>query len=124
MNKEVESVLKLDNHKKYEYFLKKIADYEEIWSLKDEDGWVTLGMDNEGYFPVWAKKEFAEICISDEWETCKCEAIDIYEFLEDWLPGLKEDGIRVTVMWYNGSGIDVDWEGLAKDIQHELDMYD
>ena len=38
MRKEVENVLKLDNFKKYRYFLKKIADYEEVWSLKDEEG--------------------------------------------------------------------------------------
>lgn len=125
ISKEVENVLKLDMKKKYQYFLKKIADYGELWSLKDDDGWVTLGQEEDDcFFPVWPKQEFAELCISEDWQDCKCEAIDIDEFLEDWIPGLKEDGIRVTIMWNEGAGIDVDWDGLARDIEHELEQYD
>lgn len=37
-NKEIENVIKLDKTKKYEYFIKKIVDYEEVWSLRDEEG--------------------------------------------------------------------------------------
>lgn len=124
MTKEVESVIKLDKFKKYRYFLKKIADCEEVWSLKDDDGWASLGLDEDIFFPVWAKAEFAELCISGDWQGYRCEAIDIYDFLEEWLPGMKEDAIRVTVMWYDGEGIDIDWENLARDIEHELEQYE
>jgi len=27
-------------------------------------------------------------------------------------------------MWNEGAGIDVDWDGLARDIEHELEQYD
>lgn len=50
MNKEAENVLKLDNRKKYEYFIKKVADFEEVWSLRDEDGWATLGTEHKVFF--------------------------------------------------------------------------
>lgn len=53
MNKEAENVLKLDNRKKYEYFIKKVADFEEVWSLRDEDGWATLGTEDKVFFPIW-----------------------------------------------------------------------
>ena len=124
MTKEVESVLKLDNYKKYRYFLKKIADYEEVWALKDEEGWVSLRMNEESFFPVWPKAEFAELCISGDWQGARCEVIELDEFLQNWIPGLKEDGIRVTIMWYEGSGIDVDWDGLSRDIEHDLEQYE
>lgn len=124
MTKEVENVLRLDNRKKYEYFIKKIVAFEEVWSLRNEEGWITSGMGDEVFFPVWAKKEFAELYISGDWQDCKCESIDIDDFLEDWLEGLQEDGIRVSVMWHDGAGIDVDWERLAEDIEAELELYE
>lgn len=123
MIKEVENVLKLNNSKKYEYFIKKIVDYEEVWSLKHELGWATLGKDNKSFFPVWAKKEYSDLCIGDEWKEYKSEKIDIYEFVEDWIPGLKEDGISITVMWYEGKGIEVKWDALVEDIRRGLENY-
>lgn len=123
MNKEVINVLNTDRKKQYEYFIKKIVDYEEVWSLKETDGWATLGIENDMFFPIWPKKEFAEICIGDEWKNYYPEKIDLYEFLEDWIEGLKKDNIRITVMWNNGSGIDLDWDILKNDIEMELENY-
>lgn len=122
-NEEINGVLKADKAKQYEYFIKKIADYEEVWSLRDDEGWATLGLDDGMFFPVWPKKEFAELCVDEEWSGYRAESIDLDEFLEDWLGGLKEDGIRITVMWNNGLGIDVDWDKLRSDIQTELENY-
>lgn len=122
-NQEIENILKSDNAKKYEYFIKKTADYEEVWSLKDEEGWASLEKDEQVFFPVWAKKEYADLCVSDEWAGYQSEAIDIYEFIEDWISGLKSDGIRITVMWSEGAGIDVEWDRLADDMENELDNY-
>ena len=78
MNKEVINVLNTDRKKQYEYFIKKIVDYEEVWSLKETDGWATLGIENDMFFPIWPKKEFAEICIGDEWKNYYPEKIDLY----------------------------------------------
>lgn len=123
LSQEMSNVLKSDKKIQYEYFIKKIADYEEVWSLRDEEGWATLGVENKEFFPVWPKKEFAELCISEEWSNYYSESIELEEFLEDWVDGLKEDGIRITVMWYNGSGIDIEWDRLKEDIEHELEKY-
>lgn len=124
MNQETEHILKLDNEKKYEYFIKKIAAYGEVWSLKDKDGWASLGADDKMYFPVWAKKEYADLCISDEWEGYESETIDVSDFAEMWIPGLKKDNIRITVMWHKGKGIDVDWDTLLEDVETELEEYE
>lgn len=75
------------------------------------------------FFPIWPKKEFANICASDEWYGYKAKKIELDEFLENWIYGLKEDGIRITLMWNNGKGIDVEWEKLKKDIEAELNNY-
>lgn len=123
LSQEVSNVLKNDKKIQYEYFIKKIADYEEVWSLRDEEGWATLGLKDKEFFPVWPKKEFAELCISEEWNNYHSESIDLEEFLEDWIGGLREDDIRITAMWYNGSGIDIEWDKLKEDIERELEKY-
>ena len=99
MEKEMKYVLNTDIEKQYEYFIKKVADFGKVWSLKDLDGWVTLGVEEDEFFPIWPKKEFAEICIGEEWDDCYAESIDLEDFLDDWINGLKEDNIRITVMW-------------------------
>ena len=123
LKQEIENVLQIDKSKQYEYFLKKVADFEEVWSLKDDKGWVTLGIGGDIFFPIWPKKEFADICISDEWNNCYPESIELEEFLEYWIGGLKEDNIRITIMWNNGNGIDVAWDVLREDIRQELEKY-
>ena len=95
-----------------------------MWSLRDQDGWVTSGNENKEFFPVWPKKEFAEIFITEEWENCYPERIDLYEFLEEWIPGLMNDEIRISVMWNNGIGIDIDGNDLKNDIELELEKYE
>ncbi len=75
------------------------------------------------FFPVWAKKDYSDWCVKEEWIGYKSPQISIQEFIENWIPGLKQDNIRITVMWYNGKEIDVDWDVLIEDIMTELDKY-
>ena len=123
LNHEIENVLKNDISKQYEYFIKKVADYEQVWSIRANNGWATLGEGERKFFPVWPRKEFADICLNGEWENYYCESIELEEFIDDWISGLKEDNIRITVMWNNGNGIDVDWDTLKQDIEQELENY-
>lgn len=57
-------MLYTNNNKKYEYFIKKVVDFEEIGRQYD-----------------------------DGWECYKATAIDLYDFLESWIPGMKQDGL-------------------------------
>ena len=123
MTKEVEHVIKLDDRKKYEYFVKKVADFEVLWSLAEDDGFASVGEDDFLKIPLWPKKEFAELCISDEWSSYHCATIDLYDFLEEWIPNLKEDGCGVSLFWYEGAGIEVDLDDLKRDLQIELEKY-
>ena len=123
MNEEVKHVLKINMNKKYEYFIKRVVDSEKVWSLKDKDGWVTLGIEDKYYFPIWPKKEFADICIGDEWSECYAECISLKDFINEWGYRLEENNIKPTIMWHEGKGIDVDWDRLKEDIKYELKKY-
>ncbi|WP_197144409.1 DUF2750 domain-containing protein [Lysinibacillus sphaericus] len=54
------------------YSVKRIADWEEAWSLKLNEGFVTTS-DKEGNLsmPIWPFEEYAMKCIGNEWENCK-----------------------------------------------------
>ena len=39
--KELKSVINLDIHKRVEYFKHKVADWEKLWLMEDENGFFT-----------------------------------------------------------------------------------
>ncbi|MGG3841276.1 DUF2750 domain-containing protein [Paenibacillus dendritiformis] len=75
---EFKAMIKKSARDRYIYSVKRIADWEEAWSLKLNDGFVTTS-DNEGnlYMPIWPFKEYAMKCIGDEWENCKTQKIHL-----------------------------------------------
>src|SRR5688572_11009930 len=95
--KEFESVLIQLLNIRYEYFIKKVVDSEEVWGLYNE-GWATAD-DCEGNvcLPFFPKMEFAQAQTIDEWSNYKPESIDIYEFIEEWLSGMEKDNIKASI---------------------------
>ncbi|MEF2294084.1 DUF2750 domain-containing protein [Virgibacillus dokdonensis] len=52
-NKEIEIVSNLSGIKRYEYFIKKVVDFEEVWGLY-EGGWAISESENgESLMPFW-----------------------------------------------------------------------
>ncbi|KNF08174.1 protein of unknown function DUF2750 [Gottschalkia purinilytica] len=121
--KEFESVLKLPRAKRYSYFIKKVVDYEEVWGLYD-DGWA-VSEDDDGnmLLPLWPRKEFAEFCAKHEWENYKPKKIDLYEFMNDWLPAMKEDSLKPSIFFNNIDSIKLEIDTLLNDLNLELEDY-
>ncbi len=122
-NKEFESVIKLPAAKRYEYFIKKIADFEELWGLYD-DGWAMTADDNKNMMiPFWPKKEYADFCAIGEWRGYTSESIDLYEFINKWLPDMKVDNIKPSIFFNNENSAVIEVEKLISDIEEELENY-
>jgi hypothetical protein len=121
--KEFEAVLKIPVNKRYEYFIKKVVDWEEVWGLYN-NGWV-MTKDDDGnlMIPFWPKKEFAEYCAIGEWEGYVANRIDLEEFMQDWLPGMKKDGYKPSIFWNNDDSAVLDIETLINDLNSELENY-
>ena len=122
-SKEIEAVSKLPASKRYEYFIKKVADFEEVWGLFD-DGWA-ISEDEEGnpLIPFWPKEEFAHLCAVDEWKNYKPEKIELQELMREWLPGMKKDGIKPSIFWNNVDSVVPDIDRLISDLEEELKKY-
>ena len=123
--KEQEAVMSLSASERYSYSIKRIADWEEIWSLWAKDGWV-LSEDNEGnkVIPVWPHEKFATACISGEWTNAKPRMIDLKGWMERWIPGMVRDQRLVCIFpTPRMNGVVVTPERLMNDLADELLKY-
>lgn len=121
----INNVLSLSVEERYSFFVRKVADFEEVWGLYD-DGWAMLS-DSSGrkIIPFWPEKDFAQLCATEQWETYGARAIPLKDFIDKWLPGMKKDDILVGIFYTpSGKGIPVEPERLRADIEEELEQYE
>lgn len=122
---EIESVRCLDAPTRYEYFVKRIADQQKLWSLWQDDGWA-LALSDTGrvQIPVWPHDEYCRLCASEQWRGYTPRSIDLDAWIDRWLPGISRDNRTVAVFPVpSGVGVVVEPERLAEDIRTELEKY-
>ncbi|TYP73266.1 DUF2750 domain-containing protein [Paenibacillus methanolicus] len=121
--KEFEAVIRLPANIRYEYFVKKVVDFEEIWGLYD-DGWAMTSDDNGNLLlPFWPKKEFAEYCASEEWSNYNAHRISLEAFINDWLPGMQKDRHKPSIFWNRDDSAVMEIHVLLNDLEQELENY-
>lgn len=122
--KQIESVLALSANKRYEYFVKVVADWNEVWGLY-QDGWALAATDDGiPVFPVWPAKEYARLCAEKEWSEYVPEAIPLESFIVELLPKLKADSVLVGVFYTpNDKGITPLLDEFVDNINSELENY-
>ncbi|WP_242133008.1 DUF2750 domain-containing protein [Aestuariivivens marinum] len=87
----INNIFALDSKERYGYLLRKVADFETIYLIADnEDQCVMIGSNDISVLPVWPEKEFAELFLTDTWKDYKVIEYDIYDFL-DWLDELEKE---------------------------------
>ncbi|MBP9868146.1 MAG: DUF2750 domain-containing protein [Alphaproteobacteria bacterium] len=60
--KQMEAMLALPDIKRFEHFIKIIADWQEVWGLY-QGGWALAAADDgTTVFPLWPAKEYAQVC--------------------------------------------------------------
>ena len=122
--KQIETVLALDGPRRYEHFIKQVADSEQVWGLY-RGGWALASTD-EGLpvFPLWPAKEYAELCQQNDWVECEPLSIPLDELIEELFPDLENDGVLIGV-FYNSTGDSVirPVSQLLEDLNNELEKY-
>lgn len=95
--KEFEAVVGFPAPQRYEYFIKRVTDWESVWGLHTAGGWV-LASSQEGQvaFPVWPHCRFAAACSVGEWAGALGTEIPLTQFLDRWVTGLAHDDRTVT----------------------------
>lgn len=124
---EYEALIHTTGPDRYKYTLKRVADWEEVWSLANEDCWVLQG--GEGgteMVPIWPHPRFAELCATGHWDGCAPRLIKLEDWCNKWLPGLSRDGRMLSVFPVPGAsgtrGPVVSPDRFTDDLQEQLDM--
>ncbi|MGD6968578.1 DUF2750 domain-containing protein [Rossellomorea vietnamensis] len=121
--KEFDSVSRLPAGIRYEYFIKKVADHEEVWGLYNEV-WATAHDEvGKELIPFFPRREFAETCAKDKWMGYQAKSIKLNDFVDEWLAGMKEEGIRLSIFPAGEDTAVVEIEVLLKDLEAELENY-
>jgi len=124
-DKEYESVISLEADKRYIYFIKKICDWEEVWSIKDEEGWCLMGNPNEqACIPIWPAQRYAQAFCTKEWKNCTPASISLERWIKSWLPGIARDEKLVAIFPVSDMrGVIRNSSELLQDIEEELKNY-
>jgi hypothetical protein len=126
VDKEVRAVLLLDGAKRYAYCIKRVADEQQLWSLRQEDGWVLAG-DGAGreLVPVWPHQEFAIRCATGIWRGHQPAPIELDAWLQRWIPGIERDGRLIAVFPIPGDrGVAIDPRRFETDLREKLSQYE
>jgi len=73
-----------------------------VWVLQAGEGYAVCGSETHedmDVMPFWSQREFAEIHCKDDWASYQPLAVEIQEFLDEWLPGMHDDLILAGVNW-------------------------
>ena len=120
---EFQAVISQPASVRYEYFIKKVVDYEELWGLYN-DGWATA-QDDMGniLIPFYSNEKFAEAFAKNEWEGCRPKKIELGDFLEKWLPGMKSDAVKPSIFPTDTDSAVIDVDTLRENLERELEKY-
>jgi catechol 2,3-dioxygenase-like lactoylglutathione lyase family enzyme len=125
-DKEFEAVVGLTGPERYAYFIKRAASHGELWALADVQGLVIAEDDaGEKHVPVWPHPRYAAACAQGPWTGATPESIDIDDWVEAWLPRLRDDGLRIAVFQTpNDQGVAVGTERLKADLEEDLSGFE
>ncbi len=119
---EIEAVLKLPGARRYEHFVKRVADRAEGWGLWSE-GWALAGSDSgQQVFLFWPAREYAERCTTGPWQGYTPQPIEVHSLLDELLPKLSAANVRAAVFSTPADrGVVVEITRLSADLRSELE---
>lgn len=125
---EFRGVTALTGPERYSHFVRQVADFQEVWSLRTLDGWVSMGVDaGSRSIPVWPHKRYAEVFATGDWSDAEAASIEMVVWMERWLPGMAGDGVQVAVfpvVAQKQRGVVVSAEQLQHDLEQALEQYE
>lgn len=81
-----------------EYFIGRVTDWQEVWSVGTESGWALMAVDGgREAVPLWPAQAYASsFCVKD-WHDRQPKRIGLDDLLMKWIPGMRADERLVAV---------------------------
>ena len=104
----------------YARFVRRVVAGGEVWGLKSEDGWAVCdSSESEGrsVMPFWSDRAYARRAALAEWSDYEPTRLELAQFLDPWLVGMKRDGVLVGTNWdAQNCGLEVEPDELARSL--------
>ncbi|UXM95830.1 DUF2750 domain-containing protein [Bartonella sp. HY329] len=125
-DKEIQVMLKRDINIRYQYFIKKVVDWQTIWIIEDDDFPICAG-DGQGnfYVALWPARAYAELNLVGAWADYKVSSIPLKHFLNELAPNLKKDnyGLCIFMVPDNSNVALVPLDNVVEDMLNYQDEY-
>ena len=117
--KQLENVFALTSKQRYENFISKVCDWEELWILADQNQnfRIITPQENLEYLPIRPHADHAS-AFHEIYPSHKPSRVELDSFLEIWLPNLNDDGLKVGVLPNLGATV---WIIGPLDLKEELE---
>jgi hypothetical protein len=124
--KEIQNILRLAAFERYKYFIKRVADFEFMFGLKDKHQNLALAeLDGKILLSLWSAKEFAELSAIEEWYGYSPFEINLNYFEREIIPYAKKNGCLLNVFpTSDRTGFIVTLEEFVRDLNIELEKYE
>ena len=128
--KHIENVSGLKPFDRYNYFIRKVADGEELWTIVNTNGDLGISViegDNKRYktlVPFWPEKDFIEGFLTDNWVKHTPVKISLDDFEDKIIAIIEEENYLINVFPVNNkTGFVVTLQELIRDLNEELEQY-
>jgi hypothetical protein len=122
--KEIQAVSSLTGQQRYEYFIKKVADNNELWILQN-NGWALVSDAKKEYLPIWSHLEFAELNRVGNWSNYLPYSIKLEDFISTILTQIQNDNISTCVfLTIEDYGVCPSNDQLKRDLLNEISLYE
>ena len=126
---EFEAITKLVPEKRYDYFIKRICDWEQVWTLYDDDC-IILNEDKKGdlFILLFPFEPFASYYAirTEGMRNAVCKSYSIEDFFGSFLEKLLSNNITKALVFPipNGFGLNVPIKTIKEDVNEELENYE
>ena len=126
---EFEAITKLVPEKRYDYFIKRICDWEQVWTLYNDDC-IILNEDKKGdlFILLFPFEPFASYYAikTEGMQNAVCKSYSIKDFFGSFLEKLLSNNITKALVFPipNGFGLNVPIKTIKEDVNEELENYE
>ena len=78
-------------------FVERVLRAETIWGLYGHTWAREDAGDDAEVLPFWSNAALAARCVRGKWDAFAPRAIELDAFIDQWLPGMEEDGILAAI---------------------------
>ena len=125
---EFQRVMELPPQERYANFVERVANTQQIWSLRTRSGWVTMGDASAGQIvPVWPDSRYAETFIGGDWADAQVTGITLRDWVDRRVPGMIKQGTRIAVFPVTASAegaVVTEPERLQWDLQRAAEQFE